>query len=64
MLVKQSDELMHGGMGLVMAVSTLTAGVAAYLTIAFFVRIVERVGMLPFVAYRLALGAVLLLFFV
>lgn len=37
-----------------------TSGIAAYLCIGLFLRLVERIGMLPFVIYRLALGAVLL----
>ncbi len=38
----------------------LIAGVAAWLCIHFFLRLIERIGMLPFVLYRVALGAVLL----
>lgn len=34
--------------------------VSAWLVIALFIRFIERVGMLPFVLYRLALGSVLL----
>jgi undecaprenyl-diphosphatase len=41
----------------------LVSAVVAYLTIAFFIRLVNRLGMLPFVIYRLLLGAVLALFF-
>ena len=37
------------------------AGVVAYFTIALFIRFVERVGMMPFVVYRLLLGGALLL---
>jgi len=44
-------------------VAMLVSGVVAYLTIAFFVRLVTRVGMLPFVVYRLTLGLILVLFF-
>jgi len=44
-------------------VAMLVSGLVAYLTIAFFVRLVTRVGMLPFVAYRLTLGLILVLFF-
>lgn len=44
-------------------VATITAGVVAYLTIAFFIRLVSKLGMLPFVVYRLALGLLLLVFF-
>lgn len=36
----------------------LSAG-AAYITIGFFLRLLERTGMTPYVIYRLALGAVL-----
>jgi undecaprenyl-diphosphatase len=38
---------------------TLSA-LAAYLCIHYFLRLIERVGMLPFVLYRLALGALIL----
>ena len=34
--------------------------VTAYLTIVFFIRLLERIGMLPFVVYRLILGVALL----
>lgn len=44
-------------------VACLVSAVVAYLTIAFFIRLVNRLGMLPFVIYRLLLGAVLALFF-
>jgi undecaprenyl-diphosphatase len=44
-------------------VATLLTAVVAYLTIAFFIRLVNRLGMLPFVLYRLMLGAVLVVFF-
>ena len=40
----------------------LAAGGAAWLGIHFFLRLIERIGMLPFALYRVALGAVLLLF--
>jgi len=39
------------------------AGLAAYACIHWFLKLVERVGMLPFVAYRIALAAVLLLLY-
>jgi len=42
---------------------TAVAGVSAYLCIHFFMRLIERIGMLPFVLYRLLLGAFLLLLF-
>ena len=40
---------------------TLVAAVSAYLSIHFFLRLIERIGMLPFVVYRLWLGQSLLL---
>src|SRR5690625_580615 len=39
----------------------LIAGVTAYLTIHFFLSFIKRLSMMPFVIYRLALGALLLL---
>jgi len=36
------------------------SAVAAYLCIHYFLRLIERLGMFPFVLYRLALGAVIL----
>jgi undecaprenyl-diphosphatase len=38
----------------------LLAAVSAWLCIALFLRYIERVGMIPFVIYRIALGGVLL----
>ncbi|KAF0804139.1 bacitracin resistance protein BacA/undecaprenol kinase [Alcanivorax xiamenensis] len=35
------------------------SGVVAYLTIVFFLRLLDRIGMLPFMVYRLLLGGVL-----
>ncbi len=42
--------------------ATFLAGVSAYLCIHFFIRLVERTGMLPYVIYRLLLGLVLVVF--
>lgn len=39
------------------------AGIAAYLCIHYFIALVERTGMLPYVIYRLCLGVALLAFF-
>lgn len=39
---------------------TLLSAISAYLCIHFFLKLLERVGMFPFVVYRLILGAVLL----
>ncbi|WP_422526714.1 undecaprenyl-diphosphate phosphatase [Serratia fonticola] len=38
--------------------------VSAYLCIYFFLKVIQKVGMLPFVVYRLCLGLILLFFFV
>lgn len=43
-----------------LAAGVVLSAVAAYLCIHFFLRFIERVGMLPFVLYRLALGVVIL----
>jgi len=43
---------------------TGVAAVSAYLCIHFFLRLIERIGMLPFVIYRLLLGCALLWLFV
>jgi undecaprenyl-diphosphatase len=37
------------------------AAIAAYATISMFIRLVDKVGMLPFVLYRLFLGGLLFL---
>jgi len=42
---------------------TAVAAVSAYFCIHFFMRLIERIGMLPFVVYRLLLGGFLLLLF-
>ncbi len=42
---------------------TLTAALSAYLCIHLFLKFLQRIGMAPFVIYRLALGAVLLVLF-
>jgi len=42
---------------------TLIAAISAYLCIALFLRLLDRIGMLPFVIYRLALGGLLLWWF-
>lgn len=39
------------------------AGLSAYLCIHVFIQLLERIGMLPFVVYRLVLGVILLLWF-
>lgn len=44
-----------------MAVGALVSAVAAFLCIHVFLKLLERVGMLPFVIYRVVLGVVILL---
>ena len=43
----------------VILLGTLVSGITAYLCIALFLKLIQRVGMMPFVIYRLLLGAVL-----
>jgi undecaprenyl-diphosphatase len=42
-----------------MAVGALVSAVVAYLTIGWFLRLLDKVGMIPFVWYRLLLGVFL-----
>jgi undecaprenyl-diphosphatase len=58
-LVQQAAPVAWGSMLL----GVLVAAASAYLCIHFFLRLIERTGMLPFVIYRLLLGVVLLLLF-
>jgi len=44
--------------------ATLVAAVSAYICIYFFLALINRMGMLPFVVYRLTLGSVLVIAFV
>lgn len=53
---KQSLELNE------LVLGALISGMTAFLTIHFFLRIINRIGMMPFVWYRLLLGTALLLF--
>ena len=39
----------------------VVAGVSAYATIALFLGLLDRIGLMPFVIYRLALGGALVL---
>ena len=48
---------------MVMGVGALVAGITAYLCIHLFLKLLERIGMLPFVIYRLLLGVILLAVF-
>lgn len=47
-----------------MIIGVVTSSIAAYLCIHYFLKLLERIGMLPFVIYRLVLGAVLIYLFV
>lgn len=49
---------------LVLLAGVSVAAVSAWFCIHYFLAIINRIGMLPFVMYRLLLGAVLFLFFV
>lgn len=46
-----------------LGLGTLVAAVSAFLCIHFFLAFINRIGMLPFVIYRLALGVLLLVVF-
>ncbi len=45
------------------SLGALLAGLSAYLCIHFFLELLDRIGMLPFVIYRLILGGILLAIF-
>ena len=47
-----------------LAVGAIVTAVCAYVCIHVFLRLLDRIGFAPFVAYRLVLGAVLLWFFI
>ncbi|MBF5057064.1 bacitracin resistance protein BacA/undecaprenol kinase [Alcanivorax sp. 521-1] len=47
-----------------MALGVAASAITAYLTIVFFLRLLDRLGMLPFMVYRLLLGAILFIWFV
>ena len=58
------SELLHGAQNFdlsVLFIGFSISAVIAFYTMQFFLRLVERIGMLPFVAYRMILGAILLL---
>jgi len=47
----------------VLAVGTVVSAISAYLCIHFFLKLIQRIGFLPFVIYRIFLGAALLYYF-
>lgn len=59
-------ELARGGVELSwqpLLMGALSAGITAYLCIHFFLRLLDRIGLAPFVLYRLLLGGILLAVF-
>jgi undecaprenyl-diphosphatase len=59
MLVKEFELIYSSGNLAVTLIAMLVAAVSAYATIAFFVGLVTRVGMMPFVIYRVLLALIL-----
>ena len=55
-LFELGDTLVWGSL----ALAALVSGLAAYACIAVFLKVLDRIGLMPFVWYRLALGLVLL----
>lgn len=47
-----------------MLVGTVISGVSAYLCIHYFLGFIKRIGMQPFVVYRIALGLILIVMFI
>ena len=56
MLIRQTDAFVSASNLGLMALAMVISAISAYLTIAFFVGLVVRVGMMPFVIYRVALA--------
>jgi len=64
--VLSARDLVAGGVPVdwtAMGLGVVISAVSAYLCIHLFLKLLERIGMLPFVLYRLALGVVLLVLF-
>lgn len=59
-LIEQTAQVDWTEIGLAALISALSAYVCIY----FFLAMINRIGMVPFVIYRLALGAILLIWFV
>ncbi|MCF7971611.1 MAG: undecaprenyl-diphosphate phosphatase [Methylococcaceae bacterium] len=57
----QSDELVNWGF---MSIGAVVSAVVAYLSISWFIRLLNKIGMMPFVWYRLVLGIFLIAVFV
>lgn len=63
----ESIKLLQDGMHypwMLLLMATAVSGISAYLCIDFFLRWIEKIGLMPFVLYRLVLGAVLILLFI
>lgn len=58
-LIKEAVSVDWGAM----LIGVVTSAITAYVCIHFFLKVLERIGMLPFVIYRMALGGVLLVLF-
>ncbi|MEM7018038.1 MAG: undecaprenyl-diphosphate phosphatase, partial [Pseudomonadota bacterium] len=59
-LIQQADPVIWGDLLL----GVVMSGVSAYLCIRAFISLLDRIGMWPFVIYRLLLGAVLFFWFI
>jgi undecaprenyl-diphosphatase len=59
-LVEQATQVDWVTIGLAASISAISA----YICIYFFLALINRIGMMPFVVYRLLLGAILLIWFV
>ena len=64
-LLKAKDAFEQGDPGVwpALIAGAVISGVIAYLSIHFFLALLDRIGLMPFVIYRLVLGAVLLALF-
>lgn len=62
----ETNELIHAKVAVdwtAMMVGTLVSGISAYLCIYYFLAFINRIGMQPFVVYRIALGILLIVLY-
>lgn len=62
----ETNELVHARVAVdwtAMIVGTLVSGISAYLCIYYFLAFINRIGMQPFVVYRIALGILLIVLY-
>ncbi|MGM8226083.1 undecaprenyl-diphosphate phosphatase [Cellvibrio sp. ARAG 10.3] len=62
----ETNELVHAQVAVdwtAMIVGTLVSGISAYLCIYYFLAFISRIGMQPFVVYRIALGIFLIVLY-